>query len=120
MRHLLPVLLVEVLVAAPPAFEVVNRCPAFEVTNKVPPPPAAPQPEPPSVLVREYHPQLGGWVLVRRPAPGVAGPQPFRGGYHAGHDCPACGRAQFVISGGGPVPGTHAHACAGCGTGWYH
>lgn len=58
-------------------------------------------------------------------ARGVAAPRPFRrpggmgGGFHAGHDCPNCGRAQYVVSGGGPG-GTHTHTCGGCGTSWHH
>ena len=49
--------------------------------------------------------------------PSVA--SPFRSGFHAGHDCPVCGRSQYVISGRGPVPGSHTHTCA-AGHTWWH
>lgn len=39
--------------------------------------------------------------------------------YHAGHQCPQCGRAQFIVSGYGPGPGQHVHTCA-VGHSWYH
>lgn len=57
-----------------------------------------------------------------RSAPGVAAPSfPRRisGGFHAGHDCPACGRLQFVVAGPGPG-GTHRHRCPVDGTEWFH
>lgn len=81
-------------------------------------PPGAVEP-PPVTLVREYHPQLGGWVLVQRPAPGVPASQPFRDGYHAGHSCPACGTAQYRVSGFN-ADGTHNHQCPRCGAVWRH
>lgn len=60
-------------------------------------------------------------MQLRSAAPGVAAPQPFRGlAYNPTHTCPSCGRAQYIISGSGPVPGTHTHTCASCGTSWYH
>lgn len=60
------------------------------------------------------------WNGHRPAAPGVAAPQPFRGpARHAGHDCPVCGRSQYVISGPGPVPGSHTHTCA-AGHSWWH
>ena len=38
--------------------------------------------------------------------------------YHSGHDCPSCGREQYVIaSDDGP---NHTHRCDKCGTSWYH
>jgi hypothetical protein len=38
--------------------------------------------------------------------------------YHAGHNCPRCGRQQFVIYRFGPGP-YHTHRC-GTTTYWYH
>lgn len=111
-----------------PAFTVTNHCPpTFTVDNKIPAGPGKTPPGPGSpttidpgavsghsyIYQNEYHPQLGGWVLVRRvacstpmhrdvttdllrsdrgvyhpiPAPGVAGGT-FRGGYHSSHRCP--------------------------------
>lgn len=53
-------------------------------------------------------------------APAVAAKRTFpNGGYHAGHNCPNCGRPQFVISGGSKY-GTHSHTCPSCGTTWNH
>lgn len=61
----------------------------------------------------------GYWFRLRYAAPGVAAGT-FRAGHNASHDCPSCGRAQFVVAGPGPRPGTHRHDCASCGTSWYH
>jgi hypothetical protein len=56
-----------------------------------------------------------------RAAPGVAAPQTFRGSAHdADHNCDRCGAAQYVVSGRGPVPGSHTHTCARCGHSWWH
>lgn len=38
---------------------------------------------------------------------------------HAGHDCPACGRHQFVVAGWNR-DGTHTHRCPRCGAAWSH
>lgn len=41
-----------------------------------------------------------------------------RGRYHAGHDCPRCGRMQFEIENNtGP---DHTHRCGACGNSWWH
>lgn len=41
--------------------------------------------------------------------------------FHAGHDCPRCGRGQYVIHNqNGPVENSHVHACGACGQRWYH
>lgn len=38
--------------------------------------------------------------------------------YHAGHNCPSCGRQQFLIENdSGP---NHTHRCGHCGTAWWH
>lgn len=50
----------------------------------------------------------------------VTAARPFRGGYNPSHNCPSCGRAEYVQSGSGPVRGTHNHTCRSCGTVWYH
>jgi hypothetical protein len=39
--------------------------------------------------------------------------------FNASHNCPVCGRAQYVISGSGPVAGSHTHTCA-AGHTWWH
>lgn len=39
--------------------------------------------------------------------------------FNASHNCPECGRNQFVVSGNGPGR-THTHTCNKCGTTWYH
>lgn len=91
MRHLVH-LLAFALTAAPPQFEVVNKCPpVFVVVNKCPP-----------------------------VAPEVAAVKAFRnGGYHAGHDCPTCGRQQFTIHSGAKNR-VHYHRCPYDGTIWQH
>lgn len=38
--------------------------------------------------------------------------------FHAGHDCPVCGRSQYVIAGFN-ADGTHTHICA-AGHAWRH
>lgn len=76
---------------ADPAFEVVNKCPPvkFTVVNKMP------------------------------AAPVVAAKKAFRGdNFHAGHQCPECGRTQYVISGWLPN-GQHRHVCS-AGHSWIH
>ena len=41
--------------------------------------------------------------------------------YHAGHNCPHCGRMQFTISNDHwPSEPQHTHRCGGCSTTWYH
>lgn len=63
------------------------------------------------------------WNGGKPPAPGVAAPQPFRSGTavnNAGHNCPACGAAQYRVSGAGPVAGSHTHTCDRCGQSWWH
>ena len=41
--------------------------------------------------------------------------------YHSDHDCPRCGREQYVIANNeGPVANSHIHRCNYCGTSWYH
>lgn len=79
--------LIVTLTISPP-FEVVNKCPpAFTVVNKCP------------------------------AAPAVAA-RTFRGeSFHAGHNCPNCGRSQYRIA-GWVGNGRHRHACASCGTSW--
>ena len=77
--------------AAPPTFEVTNHCPpAFKVTNHCP---------------------------AVKAAPAVAAKGIF---HNTTHNCPTCGRSQFVINGPGPLPGTHTHRCSYDGTVWYH
>lgn len=39
--------------------------------------------------------------------------------FNASHDCPTCGRSQYVIS-GGRKGGYHTHTCRYDGTVWYH
>jgi hypothetical protein len=80
-----------VALAADPEFVVVNKCPpVFTVVNKMP------------------------------AAPAVAAKPIFRGPvFNASHNCPTCGRSQFVISSGGKG-GTHTHTCRYDGTVWFH
>jgi len=54
-------------------------------------------------------------------APEVAVKPTFRSGpvFNASHNCPACGRSQYVIS-GGAKGGRHTHTCRYDGTVWYH
>lgn len=41
--------------------------------------------------------------------------------YHAGHDCPSCGREQYdITNNNGPAPASHIHRCDHCSTSWYH
>lgn len=56
---------------------------------------------------------------VVRAAPAVAVAPTFqRGSYHAGHDCPNCGREQTRISNDdGP---SHTHVCPACEISWHH
>lgn len=54
-------------------------------------------------------------VFIGYVAPAVA----TTGNFHAGHQCPTCGRSQFTISGYNR-DGTHNHACAYDGTTWRH
>lgn len=52
--------------------------------------------------------------------PAVTAAPTFRNGsYHVGHDCPTCGRSQFVIESGRKY-GTHTHRCQYDGTVWTH
>lgn len=52
--------------------------------------------------------------FVRYLAPAVASST-----FHAGHDCPACGRSQYVVNGYNR-DGTHNHTCPACSTTWRH
>lgn len=70
---------------------------------------------------------LDGRVMeIRRPAQprnieaarGVAAPRPFPV-RHEGHNCPACGRPQYVIE-RQLLSGEHVHTCAACRTSWRH
>jgi len=125
---MLPLLLLPLSVGSePPAFVVTNRVPPFVVVNKVGPKPAGPRltadgiPADPAPPGREWQRRPGeDWKLVKvAAAPGVAAPQTFRGSdYHPPHDCPVCGRAQYVISGFNP-DGTHNHTCS-AGHTWRH
>lgn len=56
-----------------------------------------------------------------RAAPAVAAASTFQRGpvFNASHNCPTCGRSQFVIS-GGAKGGRHTHTCRYDGTVWYH
>jgi hypothetical protein len=76
--------------------------------SKVPPPVVPTRVAPPPV---QYQPR-----------PEVAVPQaPFPGSgipYHAGHDCPVCGRSQYVIERQLPN-GEHVHRCS-AGHAWRH
>lgn len=73
---------------------------------------AAPPQFPP---VREAPPQFP----PVQAAPVVAA-QTFRGPvYNASHQCPTCGRSQFVIH-SGFKGGTHTHRCPYDGTVWQH
>jgi hypothetical protein len=57
---------------------------------------------------------------VAKAAPAVAAKKTFpNGGWHEGHQCPSCGREQFVVSGGFKY-GVHTHTCSACGTTWSH
>lgn len=41
--------------------------------------------------------------------------------HNASHDCPHCGKAQYVIENEiGPVANSHSHRCGSCGTAWWH
>lgn len=41
--------------------------------------------------------------------------------YHSGHNCPSCGRTQYVIANNdGPVSSSHIHRCNSCGISWWH
>lgn len=40
--------------------------------------------------------------------------------YHAGHRCPQCGTSQTIVSGAGPIAGSHTHRCPRCNTEWFH
>lgn len=100
-----------------PRFEVVNRmAPTFTVTNRVP---AAATP----AGWRHWTDASGKTWLVKDAAPEVAAPRPFRGAgpqHDSDHTCDKCGATQYVISGRGPVPGSHTHTCARCGNVWWH
>lgn len=84
--------LLSLTLAAPPEFTVVNKCPpAFTVVNLCPAPAVAP-----------------------------ARAATFRNGdWHAGHDCPRCGRQQLTVHAGGKY-GPHTHRCPVDGTVWRH
>lgn len=59
--------------------------------------------------------------VVVKAAPVVAVASTFQRGpvFNASHDCPTCGRSQYVIS-GGAKGGRHTHTCRYDGTVWYH
>lgn len=105
--------------AEPPRFEVVNKVPpAFMVVNRLAPEPAAPagwqwwvDATGKKWLVKVEANNAGAPAVAPRTFPG--------GGYHAGHQCPQCGRNQFVIAGHN-ADGTHSHRCAFDGTVWRH
>lgn len=78
-----------VALAADPQFVVVNKCPPTFT------------------------------VVNKCAAPAVAA-KTFRGeSFHAGHNCPNCGRSQYRIA-GWVGNGQHRHTCASCGTSWIH
>ncbi len=72
--------------------------------------------EPPAVIYPSRGPQP-----VILPQRVVVAAKTFRSGdYHAGHNCPNCGREQKKVSSGIPnVPG-HTHACPACRLTWTH
>lgn len=60
-------------------------------------------------------------VVEKKAAPAVAATTFRQSGpvYNASHNCPSCGRSQYVIS-GGVKGGYHTHTCRYDGTVWYH
>lgn len=78
-----------------PTFIVENRCPPkFTVVNAVP---------------------------KVKAVPAVAAKPTFRQPqYHAGHDCPSCGRPQWLVHSGIANVAGHTHRCSSCGTVWRH
>lgn len=61
-------------------------------------------------------------IVEKKTAPVVAVASTFRAAgpvFNASHNCPTCGRSQFVIS-GGAKGGYHTHTCRHDGTVWYH
>lgn len=64
---------------------------------------------PPALTVTNHCPKA---------APAVAAARTFQ--HNASHNCPTCGRSQYVIYGRGPVANTHTHQCANCRTVWWH
>ena len=59
---------------------------------------------------------------VRAPASFPVRSTVGRGGYHAGHDCPACGHVSHEthVVRGWVGNGQHRHACPRCGSTWVH
>lgn len=104
-------------------FVVVNKTsPSFTVVNKT-----APVDDTPTDLTKPAPP---GWEKVsidggpwhfRKIAPGVAAPSggTFRGGWHESHNCPSCGRAEFVVDSFN-ADGSHNHRCRYDNTVWFH
>lgn len=59
-------------------------------------------------------------TVVNKMAPAVAVVRTFQSsGYHAGHNCPTCGRQQFRVA-GFAGNGQHRHTCPYDGTSWVH
>lgn len=81
--------------------------------------PAASQPPGRVPAVERYVLVNGVVYRTTDAAPGVAAPPPFRGGYHPGHNCPACGTPEYRVAGRN-ADGTHVHVCPRCGTSWRH
>lgn len=106
--------------AAEPKFTVVNKVGTeFTVVNKVEQPALPTDPSQPAPAGYQWQKVGDGpWTLVKIGAPAVAPSGTFRVPYHSGHDCPACGRQQFVVSGFN-ADGTHNHTCA-AGHTWRH
>ena len=82
---------------------------------QAPNPPQAP-PLPPQVQVVEPKPKevIQPKVVA---APLKSGWQ--NGGYHSTHNCPVCGRSQYIQSGQNR-DGSHNHTCRYDGTMWRH
>lgn len=81
-----------------PQYTVVNRCPTtYTVVNKVPP----------TIIVNR----------VPLEAPKKIS-SPLYTDIHAGHDCPSCGRSQYVVN--RQQGNLHSHKCNSCGTEWWH
>lgn len=81
---------------------------------QAPNPPQAP-PLPPQVQVVEPKPKEV--IQPKVVAPPKSGWQ--NGGYHSTHNCPVCGRSQYIQSGQNR-DGSHNHTCRYDGTMWRH
>lgn len=82
---------------------VAGQVPTFTVENRCPP----------KFTVVNFQPKPAAPVVA-------ANPVFQRPGYHSGHDCPNCGRQQWVVHGGAANVSGHTHRCSGCGTVWWH